>query len=52
MRYSELDIILMKAEVEDETVPDRPEDIKPRFHKAKTHGHQHIEKDQGVRLIN
>jgi len=37
MRYSEIDIILLKGDVEeDEMVPDREEDIKPRFHKSKT----------------
>lgn len=35
MRYSEIDIILLKGECEDdEMIPDRDEDIKPRFHKA------------------
>lgn len=38
MRYSELDIMLLKADVEeDEMVPDREEDIRPRFHKSKAH---------------
>ncbi|KAK4871835.1 hypothetical protein RN001_015959 [Aquatica leii] len=38
MKYSEIDIILLKGDVEeDETVPDKEEDIKPRFHKSKTH---------------
>ena len=37
MRYSEIDIILLKGDVEeDEMVPDREEDIRPRFHKSKT----------------
>ena len=37
MRYSELDIILLKADVEeDDMVPDKEEDIRPRFHKTKT----------------
>ncbi|XP_078657001.1 transportin-1-like isoform X1 [Branchiostoma floridae x Branchiostoma belcheri] len=37
-RYSEIDIILLKGDVEeDEQIPDREEDIRPRFHKAKTH---------------
>jgi hypothetical protein len=36
MRYSEIDIILLKGDVEDdESIPDREEDIKPRFHKGK-----------------
>ncbi|KAF6216915.1 hypothetical protein GE061_001266, partial [Apolygus lucorum] len=34
MKYSEIDIILLKGDIEeDESVPDRPEDMKPRFHK-------------------
>ena len=38
MRYSELDIILLKGNVEeDDMVPDREEDIRPRFHKSRTH---------------
>ncbi|CAH1377804.1 unnamed protein product [Tenebrio molitor] len=37
MKYSEIDIILLKGDVEeDESVPDRDEDIRPRFHKSKT----------------
>ncbi|MFH4974294.1 hypothetical protein AB6A40_001003 [Gnathostoma spinigerum] len=37
MRYSEMDIIMLKGDVEeDSTVPDRQEDIRPRFHRAKT----------------
>ena len=35
MKYSELDIILLKGDVEeDQNVPDKEEDIKPRFHKS------------------
>lgn len=38
MKYSEIDIILLKGDVEeDEAVPDKEEDIRPRFHKSKTH---------------
>ncbi|CAG9759260.1 unnamed protein product [Ceutorhynchus assimilis] len=38
MKYSEIDIILLKGDVEeDDTVPDKEEDIRPRFHKSKTH---------------
>ncbi|KAH8235179.1 hypothetical protein KR032_009840 [Drosophila birchii] len=38
MRYSEIDIILLKGNVEeDDMVPDREEDIRPRFHKSRTH---------------
>lgn len=37
MRYSEIDVILLKGDVEeDEMIPDREEDIKPRFHRTKT----------------
>lgn len=36
MRYCEIDIILLKGDVEeDEMIPDREEDIKPRFHKSR-----------------
>ena len=36
MRYSEVDIILLKGDVEeDDMIPDRDEDIKPIFHRAK-----------------
>lgn len=38
MKYSEIDIILLKGDVEeDEAVPDKDEDIRPRFHKSRTH---------------
>ncbi|XP_067124632.1 transportin-1 isoform X3 [Centruroides vittatus] len=44
MKYSELDIILLKGDVEeDEMIPDREEDIKPRFHKSKTHSLKHMD---------
>ncbi|XP_042577339.1 transportin-2-like [Cyprinus carpio] len=37
MKYSEIDIILLKGDVEeDEAVPDNEQDIKPRFHKSRT----------------
>lgn len=39
MRYTPEDIAVMKADIEDDAnVPDRDEDIKPRFHKSKTQG--------------
>lgn len=40
MKYSELDIILLKGDVEeDQNVPDREEDIRPRFHRTtRMHG--------------
>ncbi|KAG0304471.1 hypothetical protein BGZ98_005487 [Dissophora globulifera] len=37
MVYSELDIMSLDVDDEDATVPDRAEDMKPRFHHAKTH---------------
>ncbi|ELU00071.1 hypothetical protein CAPTEDRAFT_126125 [Capitella teleta] len=38
MKYSEIDIILLRGDVEeDETIPDKESEIKPRFHKSKTH---------------
>lgn len=41
MKYSEMDIVLLKGDVEDDgMIPDKEEDIKPRFHKAKIHGFQ------------
>ena len=41
MKYSEIDIFLLRGDVEeDEMVPDREEDIKPRFHRSRSH---HIE---------
>ena len=35
MKYSEIDIILLRGDVDenDENVPDREEDVKPRFHR-------------------
>ena len=36
MKYSELDIAFLKVE-EDEMVPDKEEDIRPRFYRSKTH---------------
>uniref|UniRef100_H3CCA7 Transportin-1 n=1 Tax=Tetraodon nigroviridis TaxID=99883 RepID=H3CCA7_TETNG len=42
MKYSEIDIILLKGDVEeDEAVPDSDQDIKPRFHKSRTVTLQH-----------
>lgn len=47
MKYSEIDIILLKGDIEeDEMIPDSEQDIKPRFHKSKSHTQQHsIEED-------
>lgn len=63
MKYSEIDIILLKGDVEeDEMIPDREEDIRPRFHKSKTHhshhangvlmGRQPIEENGGIVPVN
>lgn len=43
MRYSDIDIILLKGDVEDEdgNVPDRDQDIRPRFHRSRTHTVRH-----------
>uniref|UniRef100_A0A1B6EQY0 Importin N-terminal domain-containing protein n=1 Tax=Cuerna arida TaxID=1464854 RepID=A0A1B6EQY0_9HEMI len=49
MKYSEIDIILLKGDVEeDEMVPDRDEDIRPRFPKVRSHGLKHSELENGV----
>lgn len=43
MRYSAMDIAFLRADdEEDEMKPDRAEDIRPRFHKAKTHSFDHV----------
>ena len=42
MKYSELDVLLLKGDVEEDSmIPDKEEDIKPRFHKSKTHMQRH-----------
>lgn len=42
MKYSEIDIILLKGDVEDdEMIPDKESDIKPRFHKSRTHSQKY-----------
>ena len=39
MRYSEIDVILLKGDLEeDQHIPDLEKDIKPRFHYSKTSG--------------
>ncbi|NXG21004.1 TNPO1 protein, partial [Grallaria varia] len=44
MKYSEIDIILLKGDVEeDEAIPDSEQDIRPRFHRSKTVAQQHEE---------
>ena len=49
MKYSELDIILLKGDIdEDQNVPDKEEDIKPRFHKtSRMHHHSSKLKHRG-----
>uniref|UniRef100_A0A673NMY3 Transportin-1 n=1 Tax=Sinocyclocheilus rhinocerous TaxID=307959 RepID=A0A673NMY3_9TELE len=42
MKYSEIDIILLKGDVEeDEAIPDNEQDIRPRFHRSRTVAQQH-----------
>uniref|UniRef100_A0A8I4A3M8 Transportin-1 n=1 Tax=Callithrix jacchus TaxID=9483 RepID=A0A8I4A3M8_CALJA len=44
MKYSDIDIILLKGDVEeDETIPDSEQDIRPRFHRSRTVAQQHDE---------
>jgi len=46
MKYSEIDIILLRGDVEeDEMIPDREEDIRPRFHRSRSH---HVDGGGGV----
>ncbi|EDV23327.1 uncharacterized protein TRIADDRAFT_50449 [Trichoplax adhaerens] len=42
MKYSEIDVMLLKDDEHDEGIPDKEEDIKPRFHKPKLQSHQHV----------
>ena len=45
MRYAEIDIILLKGDIEEDAmIPDKEEDIRPRFHKSKTHTISHSQK--------
>ncbi|KAJ6224106.1 hypothetical protein RDWZM_002651 [Blomia tropicalis] len=49
MKYSDLDIALLKGDVEDdEMIPDREEDIKPRFYRSKTHSQHRMESDGDI----
>lgn len=42
MKYSEIDIILLKGDIEeDETIPDNEQDIRPRFHRSRTVAQRH-----------
>ncbi|KAL1924807.1 uncharacterized protein VTP21DRAFT_4461 [Calcarisporiella thermophila] len=44
MVYTDMDIAMLGGDDDDDAnVPDRAEDIKPRHHRAKTHGHEHVE---------
>ena len=45
MVYSEME--LLAFDEEDSSVPDRDQDIKPRFHKAKTHALDHVSGNSG-----
>lgn len=47
MQHSPEDIEMMRADIEDNyMVPDKDDDIKPRFYKAKTHGNNGTESKQ------
>lgn len=52
MKYSELDIILLKGDTdEDQNVPDKEEDIKPRFHKTtRMHATKHKDENGAVNM--
>src|SRR5690606_17528210 len=40
--------ILLKGDVEeDEMIPDREEDIRPRFHRSRVHAQKHVENSDG-----
>ncbi|KAB0399941.1 hypothetical protein E2I00_012617 [Balaenoptera physalus] len=44
MKYSDIDIILLKGDVEeDETIPQSEQDTRPRFHRSRTVAQQHDE---------
>ena len=43
MKYSDIDVIILQGDVdEDEHIPDRIEDIRPRFHRARTRHNQNL----------
>ncbi|KAI3642052.1 hypothetical protein MP228_011607 [Amoeboaphelidium protococcarum] len=46
MVYSEDDLAILDQDEDDQNVPDRAEDIKPRHHKAKTHAVENGQKQQ------
>jgi transportin-1 len=40
MKYSEIDVIILQGDIDDdEHIPDRAEDIRPRFHRARSRQH-------------
>jgi transportin-1 len=46
MKYSEIDVILLQGDAgENENVPDRPEDVHPRFHRGPVRQHTHNAQD-------
>ncbi|VDK58607.1 unnamed protein product [Gongylonema pulchrum] len=54
MRYSDVDVAVLKGNVdeEDSAVPDRQQDIRPRFHRAKTQTQRRSESNaEGVSVI-
>uniref|UniRef100_A0AAZ3S7I0 Transportin-1 n=1 Tax=Oncorhynchus tshawytscha TaxID=74940 RepID=A0AAZ3S7I0_ONCTS len=50
MKYSEIDIILLKGDVEedDEAIPDNEQDIRPRFHRSRTVAQQYEGDRDGI----
>ncbi|CAG8612556.1 16942_t:CDS:2, partial [Acaulospora colombiana] len=47
MVYSEMDIMTLGGDEDDSNVPDNEADIKPRFHRAKTHTFERTESNGG-----
>jgi hypothetical protein len=47
MVYSEMDILTLGGDEDDTNVPDSAQDIKPRFHRAKTHTFERTESNGG-----
>ncbi|CAB4483237.1 unnamed protein product [Rhizophagus irregularis] len=48
MVYSEMDILTLGGDEDDTNVPDSEQDIKPRFHRAKTHTFERTESNGGA----
>jgi transportin-1 len=47
MKYSEIDVIILQGDLdEDEHIPDRIEDIRPRFHRVRTRQHHQHSLDE------